>query len=80
MFRTTCFNFSADVIPMLTKSSLLPLVVIEPGEAGFASTRFSPTSAAASFAEWTTMALMASSTVMVWPGLRPSLTNLTLKR
>ena len=31
VFRTTCFSLSADVIPMLTKSSLLPLVVIEPG-------------------------------------------------
>ena len=28
-------------MPMLTKSSLLPLVVMEPGEAGVASTRFS---------------------------------------
>ena len=32
---------------MLTKSSLLPLVVMEPSEAGWPSTRFSATSAAA---------------------------------
>ena len=46
-FLTTCFSLIADVMPMLTKSSLLPLVVMEPGEAGVASTRFSATSAAA---------------------------------
>ena len=40
-------SFNADVIPILTKSSLLPLVVMEPTEAGCESTRFSATSAAA---------------------------------
>ena len=34
-----CRSFSAAVMPMLTKSSLLPLVGTEPGEAGVASTR-----------------------------------------
>ena len=34
-------------MPILTKSSLFPLVVMDPAEAGVASTRFSATSAAA---------------------------------
>ena len=34
VLRTTCFSFMADVMPMLTKSSLLPLVVMEPVDAG----------------------------------------------
>lgn len=47
VFSSDCCSFRALVMPMLTKSSLLPLVVIEPGDAGVASTRFSATSAAA---------------------------------
>jgi hypothetical protein len=45
-FRTVRSSFNAAITPMLTKSSLLPLVVIEPTEAGCDSTRFSRTSTA----------------------------------
>jgi len=34
VWRTTRFHLSAEVMPILTKSSLLPLVVMEPEEAG----------------------------------------------
>ena len=46
-WATDCSSFSAEVMPMLTKSSWLPLVGMDPVEAGLANTRISATSAAA---------------------------------
>src|ERR1017187_29559 len=62
VLRTTVLYFSAEVIPMLTKSSLLPLVVMDPEEAGWQSTRFSATSAAA-----VTCAIMSPDSRPGWP-------------
>ena len=47
VFSTTFFSLLAAVIPIETKSSLFPEVVIESTDAGCASTLFSLTSAAA---------------------------------
>src|ERR1035441_8916034 len=62
VLRTTVLYFSAEVIPMLTKSSLLPLVVMDPEEAGWQSTRFSATSAAA-----VTCTIMSPDSRPGWP-------------